>query len=183
MLSKYLFGAYWVQRLVTVLKFVAVIPAFLRIIAPVVACSVCRHGDVQCAMGFQLTLNNTGLKCKSPLICSFFSNSKYYSTMWFKVGWILRCRSLYTEEPWILRDHQYGGLPKFYVDFLLCWGLAPLAPELFKGQLYIGEASGSQAVKGFTGYCCFCSTPLSPWPAAHPSPHCWRCWQDRKSVV
>ena len=59
--------------------------------------------------------------------------------------------------------------------FQLRSGLTPLAPALFKGQLYIGDSAGSQAVKG-SGKCCrFYYTLPSPWPAAHPSPQCLRC--------
>ena len=54
-----------------------------------------------------------------------------------------------------------GQLSKMWI-FQLCSGLAPLASALFKGQLYTGDSTGSQAVKGSGEYCCFYYTLPSP---------------------
>lgn len=50
---------------------------------------------------------------------------KLYSTTASKVGWILRGRITYMEEPHIERSNY-----KLHMDFQLCRTLAPLTPAL-----------------------------------------------------
>ena len=69
------------QGLVAALTFIAVVSAILGVIAPVVACSGSGDGDVQGAMGLELTLNSTALKCQSLVIHRCFSSSKYSSNL------------------------------------------------------------------------------------------------------
>lgn len=74
----------------------------------------------------------THLNCKSPLKCRFFFNSKYYSTMWFTVGWIHKCRTSAIEGPCIWKAKY-----KLHADFQLNRGSTPHTPALFKSQLYL----------------------------------------------
>lgn len=75
-------------------------------------------------------LNNTSLNDAGPLTRRFFFRNEYYSTTWFLVGWICRCRTLNMEKSQILR-----------VNYKFC-GCSTMqragAPNsaLFKGRLY-----------------------------------------------
>lgn len=61
-------------------------------------------GDLIPPHGFKYSWpsSNTGLNCTGPLNAQMFFSSKYYSTTWFVIGWIHRCRTL-----------RYGGITYF----------------------------------------------------------------------
>ena len=80
-----------------------------------------------------LTLEQCGFELRRSTCMQIFFNSKYYSTTWSMVGWSQGCRTLDSEELWILRVGY-----KLYSDFCRHRGSVPLTLMLFKGYGYIG---------------------------------------------
>ena len=70
----------------------------------------------------QLTLQQHGFPCASPLTHRLFFSNIYYSTTWSLFGWIWGCRTSDKEEACIWWDLEYGGtIINWIFDCLECW--------------------------------------------------------------
>ena len=70
----------------------------------------------------QLTLQQHGFPCASPLTHRLFFSNKYYSTTWSLFGWIWGYRTSDKEEACIWWNLEYEGTNINWIfDCLECW--------------------------------------------------------------